>query len=164
MAAVAKLLILRGPSGAGKSTIAAAVAAASARPVAVVDRDHYMFMFNRWPDAPDQELLRQVILFCLDRDIDVVFEGNFKPETHGDLLAQLFDAHPDDNHVFYLDVGLDETIRRHRARPPRITEEEMRELHPLARPLGVEGERLIPETASAEEAVRMILEAAGLDT
>ncbi len=32
-------------------------------------------MFNRWPDSPAQELLRVVILFCLNKDIDVVFEG-----------------------------------------------------------------------------------------
>src|SRR4051812_35421157 len=99
---MAKLVVIRGPSGAGKSTLAQGVAAATARPVAVVDRDHYMFMFNRWPDAPDHELLRLMILFCLERDIDVLFEGNFKVETHRVLLDQLFAAHPKDNYIFYL--------------------------------------------------------------
>lgn len=60
----------------------------------MIDRDQFMFMFNRWPDSPDQELLRLVILFCLEKDMDVVFEGNFKVETHAALLDELFAAHP----------------------------------------------------------------------
>src|SRR4051794_77666 len=159
---MAKLVVIRGPSGAGKSTIARGVAAAASRPVAVVDRDQYMFMFNRWPDSPDQELLRLVILFCLDKDIDVVFEGNFKVETHIGLLEELFAAHADENYIFYLDVALEETLRRHQNRPQRISEQEIRELFPATTPLNDARERLIPETASTDEAVRIIVDVAGL--
>jgi len=159
---MAKLVVIRGPSGAGKSTIARGVAAATARPMAVVDRDQYMLMFNRWPDAPDQELLRLVILFCLERDIDVVFEGNFKVETHSGLLDQLFASHPEDNHVFYLDVSLEETLRRHGGRRERISAAKMRELYPFTTPLNDPREHVIPETASTDEAVRIVLEVAGL--
>jgi len=139
-----------------------AVAAATARRVAVVDRDQYMFMFNRWPDAPDHELLRLVILFCLERDIDVVLEGNFKVETHRPLLDQLFAAHPDDNYLFYLDVSLEETLRRHGGRRAPISPEKMRELYPFTTPLHDPRERLIPEAASTEEAMRVVVEVAGL--
>ena len=159
---MAKLVVLRGPSGAGKTTVARAVADATTRAVAVVDRDEYMFMFNRWPDAPDQELIRLMILFCLDRGIDVVFEGNFKAETHRALLEDLFVAHPDDNFIFYLDVSLEETIRRHRGRRERLSEERMRELFPTTTPLHDPEEVVIPESASLEQAVRIIMDAAHL--
>jgi thymidylate kinase len=159
---VAKLVVIRGPSGAGKSTLARAVAAATARPLAVVDRDHYMFMFNRWPDAPDQELIHRVILFCLERDIDVVFEGNFRIETHERLLEELFAAHPVDNFTFYLDVSLEETLRRHEGRPQRITAEKMQELYPVTTPLHDPTEHFIPETASIEQAAQIVLMVARL--
>jgi len=121
-----------------------------------------MFMFNRWPDAPDQELIQRVILFCLERDIDVVFEGNFKIETHRRLLDELFAAHAVDNFIFYLDVSLEETLRRHAGRPQGITAEKMQELYAVTAPLEDPAEHFIPENASIEQAVQIVLDAAQL--
>lgn len=159
-----KLIVIRGPSGAGKSTVARAVAAATSRETAVVERDHYMLMFNGWgmKATPDQELLEVVILFCLDRGFDVVFEGNFKASTHSGLLGRLFEAHPEENYVFYLDVSLEETLRRHETRTQVISSAKMAELHPAAMPLGRVGETLVPESLSEEEVVRLIISCAGL--
>lgn len=158
----AKLIIIRGPSGAGKSTVARALAAASSRPTAVVDRDHYLFLFNAVAPAPDQELLESTIRFCLDRGFDVVFEGNFKAHTHAALLDRLFAAHPRENFVFYLDVSLDETIRRHEGRRQIISVEKMCELYPATTPLGLPGEVLVPETLRADEVVRLIRDTASI--
>jgi ABC-type dipeptide/oligopeptide/nickel transport system ATPase component len=93
-----KLIIIRGPSGAGKSTIARAVVDASSTPTALVQRDHYMLMFNEAARfSIDQEVIELVILTCLERSVDVVFEGNFRVDTHRDLLGRLFTAHPEEN-------------------------------------------------------------------
>ncbi len=165
MASSPKLIIIRGPSGAGKSTIARAVVDASARPTALVERDHYMLMFNEAGRfSIDQELIEHVIVTCLERDVDVVFEGNFKVDTHRALLDRLFTTHPDENYIFYLDVGLEESLRRHASRPKVISEEKMRELHPLATPLGDPREVVIPEDTPLDVAVRLMLDSAGLQS
>jgi gluconate kinase len=160
-----KLIIIRGPSGAGKSTIARAVVDASSRPTALVERDHYMLMFNEAGRfSIDQELIELVILTCLERDFDVVFEGNFKIDTHSGLLGRLFTAHPEENYIFYVDVGLEESLRRHASRPQIISEEKMSELHPLATPLGDPREVLIAEETPVDAAVRLVLDSTGLQS
>ena len=160
-----KLIIVRGPSGAGKSTIARAVVDASSRPTALVQRDHYMLMFNEAGRfSIDQELIGLVILTCLERDVDVVFEGNFKVDTHRGLLGRLFTAHPEEDYIFYVDVGLEESLRRHASRRQIISEEKMRELHPLATPLGEPREVLIPEDTPLDAAVRLVLDSSGLQS
>lgn len=158
-----KLLIIRGPAGSGKSTIARAVVDASTRPTALVARDQFMFMFNE-PGrfVIDQDLLELVITTCLARGFDVVFEGNFKVDTHRELLARLFEVHPEENHIFYLDVGLEECLRRHATRDRIISEEQLAELHPLATPLGDAREILIPERTTVDAAVQLVLERSGL--
>jgi hypothetical protein len=124
-----------------------------------------MLMFNEAGRfAIDQELIERVILTCLERGVDVVFEGNFKVDTHRDLLERLFRAHPEENYIFYVDVGLEETLRRHASRPQIISEEKVRELHPLATPLGNPREILIPEKTAVDAAVRLVLDRSGLQS
>lgn len=165
MATSPKLIIIRGPSGAGKSTIARAVVDASSTPTALVQRDHYMFMFNEAGRFTiDQELIERDILTCLERSVDVVFEGNFKVDTHRDLLGRLFTAHPEENYIFYVDVSLEESLRRHASRTQIISEDKMRELHPLATPLGHPQEVLISEATSLDAAVQLVLDTSGLQS
>jgi adenylate kinase family enzyme len=158
-----KLIIIRGPSGAGKSTIARAVVDASSTPTALVQRDHYMLMFNEAARfSIDQEVIELVILTCLERSVDVVFEGNFRVDTHRDLLGRLFTAHPEENYIFYVDVSLEESLRRHASRSQIISEDKMRELHPLATPLGDPREILISDDTPLDAAVRLVLDRSGL--
>ncbi|MCC7358077.1 MAG: hypothetical protein IT317_01270, partial [Anaerolineales bacterium] len=101
---MSKFIIIRGPSGAGKSTVAKALMDLVTKTTALIERDYYMFMFM--PDdgsvVPDKELIENNILTCLDRGIDVIFEGNFRVMTHKQLLDRIFAVHPDENYMFYL--------------------------------------------------------------
>ena len=72
--------------------------------------------------SPTKKLIELDILKCFERGFDVIFEGNFRPDTHRDLLERLFSQHPVDNHVFYLDVSFEETLRRHGTREQIISE------------------------------------------
>jgi hypothetical protein len=87
----------------------------------------------------------------------VLFEGNFRPDTHAELLARLFALDDVDVRAVYLDVPLTETLRRHETRRQIITIEKMAELHPVAVPLGVPGEVIVPETSSLEDTVEVVL-------
>ena len=159
-----KLVIIRGPCGAGKSTVAQRLFERVTRPTALVERDRYMFMFQAADDAhvPDQELIELDILKCFEHGFDVIFEGNFRPDTHRDLLERLFSQHPDDNHVFYLDVSFAETLRRHGTRDQIIFEAQMRALYEHTVPLGDPSESIVPEHFSIDETVAHIRRIADL--
>ena len=162
-----KLIIIRGPSGAGKSTVANALMKQVARPTALFNRDYFMFMFSTEGDgsgsSPDQDLLENNILYCLSHGYDVIFEGNFKVDTHKTLLDRIFQTHPDENYIFYLDVSLDETLDRHSKREEQlITADEIKGLYDTTTPMGHTSETIIPEHSSVDETVKFISDKAGL--
>ncbi len=162
---MSKLLIIRGPSGAGKSTVAKALMERVARPTVLISRDYYMFMFKVADniDVPDKELIENNILLCLKRGFDVIFEGNFKITTHKPMLERLFKAHPNENYVFYLDVSLDETLKRHSKRAEQlITEDEMKNLYNYATPMEHSSEIIVSEESSIEDTVSLIQKTAGI--
>lgn len=156
---MSKLIIIRGPSGAGKSTIAKALMAQVTRPTALIERDYYMFMFK--PDdgtvVLDKDLIENNILTCLRHGFDVIFEGNFKVDTHKQLLDRLFESHPDNNYFFYLEESLPETLRRHELRSEKIiSREKMEELYGYATPMNYQNEIIVPQNSSQEETVDLI--------
>jgi len=162
---MSKLIILRGPCGAGKSTVAKTLMKRVSAPTALIERDYFMFMFNTQGNghiSPDRELIGLNILYCLEHGFDVIFEGNFKPSTHDKLLDNLFNKHPNDNYVFYLDVSLDETLKRHDTRKQIISSEDMRRLYKDAVPLGLPNEIVIPEHSSLEATISLIQKTAGI--
>ena|SRR3990170_5368173 len=162
---MSKLIIIRGPSGAGKSAVAKDLFKQVTRPTALIERDYYMFMFKTGSDTkvPNKELLESNILICLNHDFDVIFEGNFKIDTHKQLLDRLFAAHPHDNYIFYLDVSLAESLRRHNTRSEKIiSEEKMTELHGYTTPMQHPNETIVPETFSLEQTVNLIRKTANI--
>jgi adenylate kinase family enzyme len=159
---MSKLIIIRGPSGAGKSTVAKALFEKATRPTALLGRDHYMFMFKASGDVdvPDKELIQQNILTCLDRGFDVIFEGNFRMSSHQPMLERLFKAHPNENYVFYLDVSLEETLRRHEGREQIISADKLKELYEFATPMNHSHEVIIPGHTTAKDTVKLIQQTA----
>ena len=113
----------------------------------VIGRDAY---------GTDLEALEADLLAALAGG-DVLFEGNFRPDTHAALLERLLSLDDVDVRVVFLDVSLPETLRRHETRRQIITVEKMTELHPVAVPLGVPGEIVIDETTTVEETVAVVL-------
>jgi hypothetical protein len=94
----------------------------------------------------------------------VIVEGILHTGSYGPMLRQLIADHPDPSHVYYLDVGFEETVRRHhnRTEPIPVTAEQMLEWYTEHDVLGVDGEHVIPETATLEQAVATILDTSGL--
>lgn len=162
---MSKLIIIRGPVAAGKTTVSKALMKLVVRPTVLISRDHYMFMFKADDtiNVPDKELIENDILFCLKRGFDVIFEGNFKLTTHEPMLKRLFKAHPNENYIFYMDVSLAETLKRHGTRSEQIiSEEKMKELYGYATPMRHTAEIIIPEDSSPKETIRLIQEASGI--
>jgi hypothetical protein len=161
-----KLIILRGPSAVGKSTVAKALMNQTTRPTVLVDLDYYRFGFVNRPedwDGPEYEMSGSDVLIGLRMGYDVIFDGNFASDTHDPFLEKLFQAHPKENYLFYLEASLPETLRRHETKAsPRITAEKMKEVYKYASPVGVEQEVVIPESSTLDQTVSKIREVTGI--
>lgn len=158
---MSKFIIIRGPSGSGKSTVAKMLMSLVSRPTVLIDRDYYRFMFKTDDENKVQilgkELIENNILICLKYDFDVIFEGNFRIDTHKLLLERLFESHPEENYIFYLDTSLTETLKRHDMRVGKIiSKQKMEELYKFATPMNHPREIIIPETSTLEETVNLI--------
>lgn len=166
-----KLIIIRGPSGVGKSSVAKALKEQSDRPTLLIEQDLFRPLFNRRgtdSDVPIWQLLEANVSVGLEHHYDVILEGILNVQKPGRLefFERLFQKHPDENYLFYLDASFDETLWRHDSRPDKkaeFGEKEMREWWELASKMGHADEVVIPESSSFEETVRKIGQVAGLN-
>jgi predicted kinase len=161
-----KLIIIRGPSGVGKSTVAQALMKRTKRPAVLVDLDYYRFGFVN-PPRPDHGLEYEMsgsdVLICLRLGFDVIFDGNFTADAHDPFLERLFQAHPRENYLFYLDASLPETLLRHETKSyTRISADKMCEVYKYASPTGRKEEVVIPESSSLEQTVEQSVEITGI--
>ncbi len=162
-----KLIVLRGPSGAGKSTVARLVHARVSNKTALIGQDYYRHtMFNNL--HTDLEAPRYVmfagIQAALDHGYDVIVEGFLGMGKYKVYFDQLLAQHPAENYFFYFDMSFAETLRRHKTRQKsaQLDEEKMAELYSWTGPSGYLGEHIIPETTSAEEACKLIIDTSGV--
>lgn len=114
-----RLIIIRGNSGSGKSTLARAIRAVRPRGVAIIGHDVLRREILHVRDHPGALSVPYIDLsarFALDHGLDVVVEGILHSESYGEMLSRLRDEHVGVTRCYYYDVGLDETLRRHRTR------------------------------------------------
>ena len=157
-----KLIVLRGPSGSGKSTAAALLRSRFDQPTALVGQDHLRRIILKEKDIPDgnnHDLIKQVVLFSLERGYNVIMEGIFDAGRYEHMFEEILEQHSDDNYFFYFDVSLKETLRRHQTKPNKADfgETEMREWFNSNDLLSCVKEITIPELNSLEAVVAQIL-------
>src|SRR6266536_5017044 len=126
-----KLVVLRGNSGSGKSTVARRLREVSDRKTATVEQDYlrrFVLKEKETEGANNIDLIEQTVEFALGRGYDVILEGILYFPRYGDMLRRLVSKCPD-NYFFYLDVSLDETLKRHLTKPDahEFGEKEMRQ-------------------------------------
>jgi guanylate kinase len=158
-----KLIMIRGPSAIGKSTVAKVLLKQASRPTVLVELDHYRFsLVNPAPNAIknhnlEYDMTTSDILIALQKGFDVIFDGNFRGKANDPFIKRLFNAHPVENYLIYLEGSLKETLRRHATKAhPLITPRRMRELYKYASPLGHETESIIPEHSTLDQTVKQI--------
>ena len=157
------LIVLRGNSGSGKSSVSHALRDAFGRGLAWVSQDLIRRIILKEKDAPggvNIGLIDQVARYCLDHGQQVVLDGILYADRYEKTLAGLNRDHLGSSHFYYLDVSLDETLRRHATRP-QATEfgpEEMRGWYCQRDLLSSIHERVIPETSTLGQTVKLILE------
>lgn len=162
-----RLIILRGNSGSGKSAVARRLQRAHGRGCALVEQDYLRRILLRERDRQGGlavGLIEQTVRYALDGGYHVVLEGILHRTKYGPMLHRLITAHVGVTTVVYLDVSLDETLRRHSMRPQaaEFTAEQMRGWYQLRDVLSVPGEHILGEDVREDESVEFIAGFAGL--
>ena len=159
-----KVIVIRGNSGSGKTTAARALRAAilardAAKGVAVVEQDYFRRVVLKEKEEGGAEalaLIRLVATFALARGYDVVVEGILGAEKYGEMLSGLMSL-ADESYAFYLDVSFDETVRRTATKNADFGEAELRTWWKEHDVLGVDGEEILAESLSLDDAVAVML-------
>ena len=104
-------------------------------------------------------LIEQVVRYSLAHGYHVVLDGILAASRYEQMLSGLKRHHGGPSHFYYLDVTLDETLRRHETRPMR-TEVSAADLRSWYKPrdlLATIAERVIQQTSTLEQTVAAIL-------
>ena len=158
-----RLVVLRGNSGSGKSAAAAALREAYGRGMAWVSQDLIRRVILKEGDRPggvNIGLIDQVVRYSLDQGYHAVLDGILNADRYEQMLAGLQRDHLGQSYFYYLDVTMDETLRRHALRP-QVSEfgpDDMRRWYRSRDLLRSVEERVIPETSSLQQTVDLILE------
>lgn len=164
---ISKLVLLRGNSGSGKSTIAKAIREKSAEKIAWVEQDYIRRIILKEKDTPEGingDLILQTVEFALAHHYHVILEGIFYTKHYWKMFDKIFTLHPDNNFIYYFAISFEETLRRHATKPNNndFGEVEMRRWYNENDVLGVNGEKIIPESFTLEQTVAEIAKDTGL--
>lgn len=161
-----RLIVLRGNSGAGKSSVAAGIRDRYGRGIAMVGQDNLRRTILRERDVPggaNIDLINMVARFGLGCGFHVIVEGILRAAHYGPMLEALHRDHQSTARFYYLDVPLEETLRRHVSRPQaaEFGEVELRTWYCERDLLSGGMEQIIPAASSLEDTVRLVMQDAG---
>ena len=161
-----KLIILRGNSGCGKSSTARLLRERLGAQIVWVEQDYLRRIVLKEKEVANGhniELIRQVADFALSHGQHVVLEGILNSSRYKPMLEGLLAKWPD-HYVYYFEVSLEETVRRHASKPNahEFGVQEITEWFVLHDVLGVEREVIIPESMDQSEIIQRILGETGL--
>lgn len=162
------LVIIRGNSGSGKTSVAREVRHRYGRGCALIEQDQMRRIVLREHEIAANDLvapsfIAAVTRAALDGGYHVVLEGILHSERYAKALRQLIAGHRGTTAIYYLDVPLAETLRRHDDRPEaEFTVDDMRAWYVEHDILGTPGEHVIGEDSSLDQTVTTILHTSGL--
>lgn len=163
------LVVIRGNSGSGKSTVATEVRRRYGRGCALIEQDYLRRVVLREHGSNSSPVVAPGFITtmartALEAGYHVVLEGILHTGQYGTPLRELIAGHAGRSSVFWMQVGFDETLRRHTGRPDmaHVTADMMRSWYNPLDLLGVDGEQVIAEESSLEDTVEAIWHDSGL--
>lgn len=157
-----KLIIIRGNSGSGKSAVGEKLREELGGKVAIVGLDTLRRTILMEKDHLENTdiigLLEQTVTYCLEKGYTVIIEGILSKPKYKEILMKLIESADCDSHIFYIDVSLDETIKRHKTKPiaNEVTDEQLKSWYQPKNYLDVSDEVIIDESSTLEETVKLI--------
>jgi len=161
---VSHLVIIRGNSASGKSTLALELQRALGPGTANVGQDHLRRVILREHDVPagdNIDLIAETVRYCAGIGYNVILEGILYSPHYGTMLRRLVGEHPGPSHVFYLDVPLEETLRRHERGAMAVPSDKLREWYHRLDLLDVPGEVTVDGCAGTEQTLAFVLDRIG---
>lgn len=166
-----QLIIIRGPAGSGKSSVARELHDTAAQKTALLSLDVFRVNIAKEQEgaAPiTAEIIGHAAKKFLDAGYTVILEGifNLQKDCYKNLFEELFDYNQGSNHLYFLEISLQESIRRNTQRPKGriINEDAMREWYPKAKKSGYELEQVIDvEKTTLADTVEQIANECGLN-
>jgi len=165
------LLILRGPSGSGKTTVAKRLFEMAKRKTALMEQDHYRFIFNPagGGSKPNSVVIHQMIehntMVALKSGYNVILEGILSVKSYEHIIDRIISVHTGSCYIFYFEISFEETVKRHLTKEGNYTygKAQMREWYPAACKSGHNLENIIPEEYTIEQTVKHILNISGFE-
>jgi len=157
-----RLIIIRGNSGSGKSAVAERLRQELDSRIAIVGLDTLRRTILKEPDKLENTdiigLIEQTVKYCLSKGYTVIIEGILSKPKYKKILMKLVDEANCDSHIYYIDVSLEETLRRHRTKPiaDEVTDEQLTSWYQPKNYLDVPEEMIINESSTLEETVNLI--------
>ena len=157
-----KLIIIRGNSGSGKSVVAERLRKELGGKVAIVGLDTLRRTILMEKDHLENTdiigLIEQTVKYCLDKGYTVIVEGILSKPKYKETLMSLVDSADCPSHIYYIDVSLEETLRRHKTKPiaDEVTDEQLASWYQPKNYLDVPDEIIVDESSSLEETVKLI--------
>lgn len=157
-----QLVIIRGNSASGKSAVAERLREELGGKTAIVGLDILRRTILKEPDQLENTdvigLIEQTVKYCLDKDYMVIIEGILSKPKYKEALMSLVDSVDCPSHIYYIDVSLEETLKRHKTKPiaDEVTDEQLTSWYQPKNYLDVQGEIIIDESSSLEDTVELI--------
>lgn len=157
-----RLIVIRGNSGSGKTTIAKKLHeflqphyARDTNGVMLVSQDVIRRDILRTKDTPENpsiQMIKDTAIYGHNIGYDVIIEGILVRERYGFMLHELIGIF-DDAFVYYFDISLEETFKRHKTKPNshEFGEDLIRKWYVKKDTLGTPGEKLFTDKDSEDE-------------
>ena len=116
------IVVLRGDTASGKSTTAQVLRLALPGKVAIVEQDYFRYQMLSGGTKEDRAsdavpIIDSVVRTALGVGYSVILEGTLNLRDYDGRLRALSRDHRGTTQFYQFDVGLEETILRHRGRP-----------------------------------------------
>lgn len=130
------------------------------------DKLRKMFSDHRsTPHPASEKLALEAVKIGLKHGYHVVYQGILNIKSGEFRPNDLLKLHPEAVYFFYLDVGFEETVRRHQTRYKQndFGPDAMKRWWEYSSPLKHELETRIPESSSLEDTLQTISQVTGLE-
>jgi 8-oxo-dGTP pyrophosphatase MutT (NUDIX family)/adenylylsulfate kinase-like enzyme len=163
-----RLIVIRGNSASGKSAVTTGIRDRYGRGLAIVSQDNLRRVVLREHDVPGGANIRLIDLtarHALSAGFHVIVEGILRADHYGQMLTALISDHADSAFAYYLDVPLEETLRRHATKTGtfKYGEAEMRRWYRSLDLLPGGIEQVISPDSALESTVTSMMIDAGLN-